>query len=67
MKYDGMQLTVPDAAAVANCGRDSILRAIRNKKLKAWKLDTGCNRTNESWRIRGEDLEDWMKRNSNRN
>ncbi len=63
----GKQLSVYDAAAVLNVGRDSILRAIRNKKLKAWKLDTGCNKTNETWRIAGEDLLDYMQRNSNRN
>jgi excisionase family DNA binding protein len=63
----GKQLSVFDAAAVLNVGRDSVVRAIRNKKLKAWKLDTGCGRKNISWRIRGEDLIEYMDRNSNRN
>ena len=75
----GKQLSVYDAAAVLNCGRDSVVRAIRNGKLTAWKLDTGCsggggkrgggNRGggNITWRIPGEELLDFMKRNSNRN
>ena len=63
----GKQLSVYDAAAVLNCGRDSVVRAIHHKKLKAWKLDTGCNRKNETWRIAGEDLIEYMNRNSNRN
>ena len=62
----GKQLSVYDAAAVLNVGRDSILRAIRNKKLKAWQLDTGEARANETWRIPGEELLDYMERNSNR-
>jgi excisionase family DNA binding protein len=62
----GKQLSVYDAAAVMNCGRDSVIRAIRNKKLKAWQLDTGEARENETWRIDGEDLLEYMKQNSNR-
>lgn len=62
----GKQLSVYDAAAVMNVGRDSVLRAIRNKKLKAWQLDTGEAKQNETWRIDGEELLDYMERNSNR-
>jgi hypothetical protein len=66
----GKQLSVYDAAAVMNRGRDSVIRAIKHpdprRRLKAWKLDTGCNRRgNETWRIAGEDLLDYMERNSN--
>lgn len=63
----GKQLSVYDAAAVLNVGRDSVKRAIENGKLKAWKLDTGCGRKNITWRISGEELLDYMRRNSNRN
>ena len=64
----GKQLSVYDAAAVLNVGRDSVVRAIKNKKLKAWKLETGCGRKgNTKWRISGEDLLDYIRRNSNQN
>jgi excisionase family DNA binding protein len=62
----GMQLSVPDVAAVLNAHRCSVERAIRNKKLKAWKLDTGCNPGGSTtWRVRGEDLIEYMDQNSN--
>lgn len=62
----GMQLSVDDCAAVANCGRDTIKRAIERGELKAWWLNTGRKTKNKRWRVRGEDLLDWMRRNSNR-
>lgn len=64
----GKQLSVKEAAAMAGCERDSILRAIHNKKLRAWKLDTGCGRgRHETWRIDLNDLIRWMRRNANWN
>ena len=64
---NGKQLTVFDAAAVLNCSRDSVARAIKTGKLKAWRLNTGCGRSNTPWRIAGEDLLRFMEENSNRN
>jgi len=59
---------VKEAAAVLGFGRDTVLRLIRRKKLRAWKLPTEEARRKrkfESWRVPQSELERFIRRNEN--
>ena len=61
------QYLVKEAAAIISFSPDTILRRIREKKLKAWKLPGNDNRRKrqyECWRIPASELLRFMKRNA---
>jgi excisionase family DNA binding protein len=62
---NGKQLSVKEAAAMLGVKRDSVRRAIRKKRLRAWKLDTGGKGRHETWVIPQSSLEEYVRRNSN--
>ena len=64
------QYSVKEAAVILGYERDTVLRRIRKKLLKAWKLPNADIRRRkrewESWRISESELRDFMKRNENK-
>jgi excisionase family DNA binding protein len=59
---------VKEAAAILGFSTDTVLRLIRRKELKAWKLPGKANRRKrqfESWRVPESEIRDFMNRNRN--
>ena len=59
--------SVKEAAAVLTVSPDTVLRLVRRKQLKAWKLPAEAHygkRKYESFRIPGGELLAFMKRNA---